>query len=478
MSTLINTHVSEARSVSRVWLEGEKLFHGGLEIGMRFMMNPSKDLHRVELRPAPDDYAGKTFTVSKRTRNGRTYPLIEIRDAILAEIFEIGSKIRIAIQKGRLVLTRSQVAMRVAERVKRFNDKMKSGEPLSTLSCFHGGGVLDKALHKGLANAGVSSYVKLAVEMESEYIDSSLRNNPELWREDSTVVTGDIRELNVMGASIPQCDLAWGGVPCSGASKSGASKLQLSCAEEHEGAGSMFYYFLDLVRAMNPAICLIENVKEYLNTASMTVIRQVLTALGYELSIKVVSGFEMGSLEKRDRMCLVATTPGACLPVDFDQLKPIREREAQLSDVLEDVPESSESWKPYSYLADKEVRDKKAGKGFARQLLTGEEDGCGVIGRGYAKARSTEPFIVAKHNPALSRLLTVREHARVKTIPESMVEGLSDTKAHEVLGQSVIFTVFEAVGELIGRTIRGLSAPSKPAENFDQPGMRQLSMTA
>jgi DNA (cytosine-5)-methyltransferase 1 len=229
---------------------------------------------------------------------------------------------------------------------------------------------------------------------------------------------------------------------------------------------------------MNPAICLIENVKEYLNTASMTVIRQVLTALGYELSIKVVSGFEMGSLEKRDRMCLVATTPGACLPVDFDQLKPIREREAQLSDVLEDVPESSESWKPYSYLADKEVRDKKAGKGFARQLLTGEEDGCGVIGRGYAKARSTEPFIVAKHNPELSRLLTVREHARVKTIPESMVEGLSDTKAHEVLGQSVIFTVFEAVGELIGRTIRGLSAPSKPAENFDQTGMRQLSMTA
>ncbi len=465
MITVINTSVSEARSVPRIWIEGAKLSKAGVEIGVRYILNVSEKLRRVELRPAPQDYNGKVFMVSKRTLRDRVFPLIEIRDALLNEIFGVGSKVRVAIQKGRIVVSLSHVAIKVKERVERFLGKLRSNEPLAGVSLFHGGGVLDKAVHTGFARAGVTSFVQIGVELDSDYIDASLQNNPEIWRDESIVISGDIRDINLTGNGIPQVEFLCAGVPCLGASRSGATKNKLSCAEEHSSAGTLFFDFLEWIKATNPAIALLENVVEYLNTASMTVVRSVLTSLGYELSETVLDGAQLGSLEKRKRMCLVATTPGLCEKIDFEQLVPIREKEAKLADVLEAIPADSDRWKPFSYLADKEIRDKAAGKGFARQLLTGEEDGCGVIGRGYAKARSTEPFIISPFDPTLSRLLTAREHARVKTIPESLIEGLSETRAHEVLGQSVCFSAFVAVGELIARTVLGLTAQVSELKN-------------
>lgn len=69
------------------------------------------------------------------------------------------------------------------------------------------------------------------------------------------------------------------------------------------------------------------------------------------------------------------------------------------------------------------------------------------------QGRSTEPFILHPTKPGLSRLLTAREHARVKTIPEEVVAGVSETVAHEILGQSVIFTAFEALAAAVGRLL-------------------------
>lgn len=481
MSTcVINTLVSESRSVPRIWLEGQRLAHAGVEIGVQYVLSVSSKLKRIELRPAPQGFAGKTIIVSKRTRNERVYPLIELRDVIITELFNIGTKLRVAVQNGRIIISPSHIAMRVQERVTRFLDKLKSNEPLHVISLFHGGGVLDAALHEGMQRSKLASYVKVGVELEGDYIDASLKNNPELWRDDSIVINGDIRDVNILGSGIPQADVLVGGVPCTGASRAGKSKNKLSCAEEHSTAGSLFHDYLNWVKVTNPCVVILENVVEYMTEAAMTVIRSVLSHLGYQLSETVLDGPSMGSLEKRKRLCLVATTPGVCGPVDFEQLVPVRQKEEKLADVLEVIPVDSDRWKPYDYLADKEVRDKASGKGFMRQLLTGEEDGCGTIGRGYAKARSTEPFIVASHDPSLSRLMTEYEHARVKTIPVRLIEGLSATTAHEVLGQSVIYCAFVAVGELIGKTVKGLISPltKKHATEVNQASQEAQQVSA
>jgi DNA (cytosine-5)-methyltransferase 1 len=54
--------------------------------------------------------------------------------------------------------------------------------------------------------------------------------------------------------------------------------------------------------------------------------------------------------------------------------------------------------------------------------------------------------------------MTPAEHARVKSIPVKLIEGLGLVRAHEVLGQSVIYCAFVAVGILIAKTVTGLAA--------------------
>jgi DNA (cytosine-5)-methyltransferase 1 len=468
MTTVIMTQISEARAVSRLWIEGAKLAHAGVEIGVQYLLIVSKEFRRIELRPAPSDFAGKTYKVCTRTRNERVSPLIEIRDAILNEVFGIGAKVRVAIQKGRIIVSQTHIALKIQERVKAFLDKLKNGEPLTVVSLFHGGGVLDKAMHHGLAQGGLQSFVKVGVELEGGYFDASLVNNPELWRDESIVINGDVRDINLMGTGIPQVQLLWGGVPCTGASPAGVAKNKNACAEAHSTAGTLFIDFIDWVKATNPAIVVLENVVEYAKSVGMVVIRSVLSGLGYEISEAVIDGAKMGSLEKRKRLCMIATTPGVCGMVDFEQLIPTRVKEEKLADILEYIPEDSARWKNYDYLAEKELRDEADGKGFKRQLLTGEEDGCGVIGRGYSKARSTEPFIICPWDAGLSRLMTKGEHAKAKTVPLTVIEGVSETQANEILGQSVVYEAFVAIGVLVAKTVKGLVLPLNKTKDEEE----------
>lgn len=447
MATIVNVKLGENRGKKRVWLEGQKLAREGFEPGMKLDMQLQDS--KLVLRVAP---TGR-YTISKRERNGRVSPIIDVMAGELASLFEGVEMLRVLIRDGVIVVTAHQQHDRIRERVKRLISKLERDEPLAVCSLFHGGGVLDKALHSGLAQAGVKSTVAVAVEIEAQYLDASLRNNPELWSEDSCVIESPIEAVNI-SRNPTQVDFVIGGIPCTGASKAGRAKNKLEFAESHSAAGAMFFNFLQFVSAMNPACVLIENVPDYAHTASMEVIRSVLGSLGYVVQERVLDGNEFGALEKRKRLCVVALSKGLEKVFDLDGVMPIREAEASLAEVLEPLPLDSERWKTFDYLAEKEARDMAAGKGFSRQLLTGDEPSCGTIGRDYSKCRSTEPFLQHPEDPSLSRILTPAEHARVKAIPQSVIAGLSDTVAHQVLGQSIVFPVFQAVALYLGNAFR------------------------
>nr|WP_246883732.1 DNA cytosine methyltransferase [Pseudomonas koreensis] len=279
-----------------------------------------------------------------------------------------------------------------------------------------------------------------------------MRNNPDIWQADSIAICSDIRDVSLEG-NIPQCEILTGGVPCTGASKAGRVKNDLEFAEEHDSAGTLFFDYLAWVKANNPAIVVLENVPEYQNTASMAVIRSVLRSLGYVLNEEVLDGSDFGALENRKRMVMIAHTPGLGDLFSFENLKTHKVREASINDILEPVPLDSTRWKPYAYLTEKAIKDKAAGKNFGLQRLTGNEDGCGTIGRHYFKGRSTEPFLIHPENPDLFRLFTRLEHGRVKTIPAVLTEGVSETSAHEIMGQSVVYEQFDSIGEEIGSSL-------------------------
>lgn len=391
--------------------------------------------------------------------------LIEVPTSSLASVNEnLGRKAVTFLEKHD---EGSFVAQRQAQRCESLIYSLQCNERLAGLSLFHGGGVLARAMHKGFTSAGVNTGVAVGVELEPNYLSSSLINNRAVWNDDSFLIQGSIHCVRPSMNS-PQCHVAELGIPCTGASRAGISKNKLANPEEHSAAGSMFYWALRNWEASNPAIGLVENVCEYSTTASMAVIRDTLSVLGYRLQETTLSGADYGALENRTRMCFVAISEALPDTFSLDNVVPIRKKESCLGEVLEDIPLDDPMYKPYDYLAKKEAADIAAGKGFRRQLLTAEATQVGCLGKGYKKGRSTEPFFIHPENPDLSRLLTLIEHARVKTVPEELVAGLTETLGHEILGQSIVFCAFEAVAFTLGQYLSAIRE-SRPSYNVVSP---------
>ena len=449
MTTIINAKIGESKGVSRVFMEGRHLLTAGIQIGKKYSIKSDKIARRLELIEVPTGFSGKCISVSKRERNGVVHPVIDLRSEQIREVFEDDHKVRVAIRRGRIVITALQIQTKIRERMK---EKLERGQKLAVCSLFHGGGVLDAAVHSGLMQSGVGSFVQVGVELESEYLDCSMRNNNEIWTEESIAINSDVRDV-YLSEHTPQCELLTGGIPCVGASRSGKVKNKLDFAEDHADAGALFVDYLNWLRHVNPCVALIENVGEYANTASMAAIRSVFIHLGYKVHEAVLDGWDYGTLEHRKRLVVVAITHGLGDSFSFENLKVNKVRETCINAILDDIPLDDESWKSYEYLATKEKRDKSEGKGFSRQLLTGNESGCGTLGTGYKKGRSTEPFILHPEKTGLSRLFTKAEHERLKGIPAGLTDGVSETIGHEICGQSVCFPKFVSVGEEIGRAL-------------------------
>lgn len=445
MTVIVNTKVGECRGRTRVWLEGAKLSRYGIHPGCRYSVSSSNG--RIVLNTD-----GGRYRVSQRKRGDRTLPVMDLTMAEIAATFHVHQLLRVTIRHGKITITEHHLNKAVQEREERIVGKLRSGEPLTVASFFTGFGVLDLAVHTGFARSGISSGVRMAVECEQKYLDVGLRNNASIWGQDPYIYESKIEHVPT-DDFYPAAEILIAGVPCTGASRAGISKNKLQNAEDHTTAGAAFYWTLRLLEQLNPAVFIMENVPEYLRTASMSVIRSVLDTLGYELTERVMSGNEFGALENRSRAVVVAISKGLS-GFDLDDVVSLYEKAADMSCALDPVADDSALWRPYEYLAAKEESDKAAGKGFRRQILNGAAERCGTIGRGYAKGRSTEPLLAHPRQHGLFRQLTPAEHCRVKRIPESLIRSECATTAHEGVGQSVIFSVFESMAASLGKWLK------------------------
>ncbi|MBL1267701.1 MAG: DNA cytosine methyltransferase [Halomonas sp.] len=451
-STVIYTKIGEHRGKQRLWLEGNRLARTGITPGQRFNLVAGRKSLTLQFT---EDGA---YKVSRRKRGEVELPVIDITAAELAQALGKVERVRVVVRGNRVDITIHHHDLAESDRMGRLLQSLTKGEPLEIGSIAHGAGVLDHAIHTGLADVGMPSRLAFANELEGAYLEASLANNP-VWDEDSIAIQGPMEEVE--WHKLPFIHLLCAGLPCTGASLSGRAKNKLDRAEAHETAGSLFIAFMNAIQTLRPAMVLLENVPQYQTTASMTVIRSVLSSIGYDVHETILDGYAMGSLERRNRLCMLAVSKG--IEVDLEALEPVRQRETLIAEVLEPFQAVQDRFKPNSYLADKEARDLAAGKGFRRQLLDGSEGSLGTIGRGYSKARSTEPFLRHPDDSGQSRLLTKAEHARVKTVPEMLVQGLSETVSHELLGQGVVHCAFRAVGRLIGNCLHSIGEQDKYA---------------
>lgn len=453
MKAYETTKIGENRGRPRLWLEGFKAALAGFVPGIRFKIQ--KDEARTMLVLEPDVHGDRI--VSKKLKGGKEIPVIDINSSEVLSIFEGYSAVRVIAQGTRICILPQAVEIAKRERLDRLQAKLRNREPLDCGSVSHGGGVLDHALHTGLAEAGIETRLAFANEIRPELLEHTREHN-DIWSDETISLAAPLQEVAFDGwamSKLPKVDALFAGLPCSGASRAGRAKNGAGHAEAHPEVGHLVVAFLAVIAKVNPAIVVLENVSLYETSASMWILRHQLRDLGYTVHETVLKAQDWNALEHRERMCMVAVTQG--LEFDFASLAKPERVERTVGEILEDVPLDSDLWSRMQGLRDKELRDKAAGKNFMMQIVTASSTKCPTVTKSYSKVRSTDPKLQHPTNPDLLRQFTPGEHARLKGIPEHLIKGLGLTIAHELLGQSICYEPFRAVGRCIGKYLQGAS---------------------
>lgn len=451
--------VGQNKGAPRVWLEGTAPAGAGFTTGTRYDIEIKGQM--VVLQANIDG----TRVVSGKVVGERSNPIIDLNSKALLAMFDGMAAIRVVVKKGEIYLMPLASELKKRERFGRLRDKLERGEPLDIGSLSHGGGILTHAIHAGLQHAGIESRLRFANEIRGELLEHAAAHN-DAWTGNTQVLATPMQELAFDSrgvASIPKVDILEAGLPCSGASKAGRSKRGLAHPEAHPHVGHLVVSALIIISKANPAVVILENVPEYAQSASADILRNQLREMGYNTHERILNGKEWGMLENRFRWCMVATSEG--IDFDFERLQPPGASTQLIADVLDKtIGPEADNWRGFEYLKTKQDRDAAKGNSFSMQVVTAEGDSVPTLRRGYAKGGSTDALLQHPTNPDLLRQFTAEEHARIKGVPESLVDGLSNTIAHQVLGQGIVYAPFESVGAHVGNSLNLLQG--KPGVSF------------
>jgi DNA (cytosine-5)-methyltransferase 1 len=168
----------------------------------------------------------------------------------------------------------------------------------------------------------------------------------------------------------------------------------------------------------------------------------------------------------------VAVTAG--VEFSFESLAPAVREVRTLADVLDPaIGPDDPMWRAVEYLKAKRERDEQKGSRFHMQYMEPGDAQVPVIRKGYAKGGSTDARLKHPNDPALSRLLTHEEVARVKGVDASLVEGLSRTQAIEVLGQGIVYEPFRAAAQRLGEALLHAAERAADADLGGSPVARR-----
>ena len=423
MSNLQTTYTAAkaTKRGTRIWIEGQKLSLSGFAPDALYAVLYDGIAKRITLSLDP---MGGSKRVTKSTRNGKDRPIIDLQSKMVDSVFNAGDRLRVTFTQGQISIQQHYETTSQESREQRFQERSDSGTLLKA-SMFTGGGISTDAIAQAIAQSGLDSRMAWVCECEQKYIESAGENC--LAIDDSTAfLVGMAEEIEPHLYS--EVDVLSFSMPCAGFSKAGKSKHKQS-SENH--SGTALFGVINAIKASNPSVIISENVTEAMDSPIYQLLTSELRRTGYKVFEQILDQRHTASIENRARYWMVAVSEG--IAPESLELPQVIQDQPTIASILESEP--NEQWSANAYLHEKAERDLAAGKGFKRQLITGSETTCGTIGRYYAKKRSTEPFVV--NSEGLERLFTPIEHARVKSVPEHLIRGISKTTAHEILGQSV-----------------------------------------
>ncbi len=282
------------------------------------------------------------------------------------------------------------------------------------------------------------------------------------------VFAGDI--TSVHEHDIPDHDLLLAGFPCQPFSIAGVSKKN-ALGRPHgfsdKTQGTLFFDVARIIDAKRPRAFLLENVKNLLShdrgRTFSTIIDVLSNELGYQVFHRVINGKHFVP-QHRERVIIV----GFRDPVDFSwdglSLPPFYEA-PKMANILhsadgpdpdsgrytdEKTGKASEKYtlsdKLWNYLQDYAAKHRERGNGFGYGLVKSGDTARTLSARYYKDGSEILVCQGAKKNP---RRLTPRECARLMGFADEFRIPVSDTRAYQQFGNSVVVPVIAEVARLM-----------------------------
>jgi DNA (cytosine-5)-methyltransferase 1 len=260
----------------------------------------------------------------------------------------------------------------------------------------------------------------------------------------------DVRDVT----DLPSHDALLAGFPCQPFSIAGVSK-KTSLGRPHGfmdlTQGTLFFELARLLKAHQPPVVVLENVKNLLRHdkgRTFRVIKNALDELGYEVTHNLVDSRPWVP-QKRERVFIVGLHRDVYDGRGFEfPEKPDPETGPRMATILEAsvTAKYTKSEHVWEYLQEYHLKHAAAGNGFGFGLV-GPDDVARTLSARYYKDGSE---ILVKTEPGKPpRMLTPRECARLMGFPETFKIPVSDTQAYKQFGNSVVVPVVKFVAEAL-----------------------------
>ncbi len=276
------------------------------------------------------------------------------------------------------------------------------------------------------------------------------------------VPAGDITKLRLN--EIPEHDVLVAGFPCQPFSIAGVSKLSALGRPDgfnHPDQGNLFFSIRDVLAYRRPRAFLLENVKHLRNHdrgRTYRTIREALAALEYHVDDKVIDAKALVP-QHRERIYIVGFREAEdSSRFSFPEFE---DRQPSLAEILEEEVDEKYTLSDHlwDYLQDYAEKHRSLGNGFGFGLPDLKGVSRTLSARYY---KDGSEILIRQAEESNPRRLTPRECARLMGFPEAFEIPVSDTRAYQQFGNSVVVPVVEAIAHAM---VRAMCLESPRAED-------------
>ncbi|WP_413694476.1 DNA cytosine methyltransferase [Psychromonas sp. KJ10-2] len=158
-------------------------------------------------------------------------------------------------------------------------------------------------------------------------------------------------------------------------------------AEEHATDATAILGLIRIIDASEPSILYSENVTQARDSATYILLKAMLKVCGYSITESSEAELDSGfthSIENRKRWWFIAVSNGLknANLLNFPKFK---EQHNQLSDILDEVPNTSNSWRDTETKKQRSEKNKLNGKNFGFNVVNEHATKIGVCGKRVSK---------------------------------------------------------------------------------------------